>query len=208
MKLCWFVLLVLLLPGCGMGWALGVWVNDNVADPVDARFDTGDTDDEADVDVDTDTDTDADCWGDAAVVIEAARINCDEWGYFGDVLAVGLPSGAELHIAHSTQTDGVVELGHPFRPTEPVSSAPDSDTRGYDDDLGGCWSNPYIELVTVSSGDVVPGETTQFPCAVYDSLSFSVGVFDSAGALADCGSGGQDPSGSYGGWDFGACGLL
>lgn len=145
------------------------------------------------------------------VNIESATYNCDNDGWWYDVYAVGLTGSAELYIYQTGSDNPWYEFGHEFDATQPFSGAPDSDTRGYWDDAEGCWDNPYLALTHVESyTDVVAGSTTLFDCTTEReaTLTWSVIIYDTAGAAADCGSWGDDPTGTYGEYNFGGCDQL
>lgn len=150
------------------------------------------------------------CWGCGAPQIVSISANCDEVGWWYDVYCVGLTGSAELYIRETNADDSWYEYGHAFPPTEPFSSAPDADTR-VRDDAGGCWDDPYLDLGHVESPtDVVLSSTTLFDCTTEreNTLTWSVVLYDTTGAEADCGSWGLDPTSFYEGNDFGACELL
>lgn len=153
-----------------------------------------------------------DCLGDPlALDIESATVNCDEAGWWYDVYAVGITGFAELYIYQTGSANPYFEFRHEFDPTQPFSNAPDSDTRGYWDDADGCWDNPYLELVHVENlNEVVLSSTTLFECNTEreSTLTWSVVIYDTSGAAANCGSWGEDPTGTYGGFNFGACDQL
>lgn len=146
-----------------------------------------------------------------AINIASATYNCDNDGWWYDVYAVGLLGSAELYIYQTGSNDPWWEFGHEFDATQPFSGAPDSDTRGFWDDVDGCWDNPYLELAHVESyTDVVAGSTTLYDCTTEreNTLTWSVVVYDTVGAAADCGSWGDDPTGTYEDYNFGGCDQL
>lgn len=152
-----------------------------------------------------------DCFDDTSVEIQSATYNCDDAGYWYDVYNVGLTGSAELYIFQTGSGEPWYEYGHEFPATQPFSTAPDTDTRGFWDDAGGCWDNNYMELDHVESyTDVVLSSSTLFDCTSEReaTLTWSVVVYDTAGAAADCGSWGDDPAGTYEDYNFGACDML
>lgn len=172
----------------------------------DSNCDSGDSVCESTVTDDSNTD----CFN-FAVEVDSATYNCDESGWWYDVMAVGLTGSAELYIYQTGSTEPWYEYGHEFWATEPFSTAPDADTRGFYDDACGEWDNPYLELAHVETpGEVSLSSTTLFDCTTEreSTLTWSVVVYDTNGAAADCGSWGDDPTGTYEAYNFGGCDQL
>lgn len=119
--------------------------------------------------------------GDEVTLISAAA-DCDNLGYFYEVQQTGKGSAPELYITFDVNGSGAYSEFHRF-PNAPDETDPDGEWELYYMELG------YVEYID----DVVSGETSAFPCYLYDETTWVVLVYDENDVMVDCGAWGYSP---------------